>query len=291
MKSNRIHPTAYVDPKATLGEGNEIGPHVVIEGGVSIGDGNRILANAYLCEGTSMGHENEVYMGAVIGGVPQDRAFEGDPSFTEIGSRNIIREYVTINRGTKAGTKTLIGDDNFLMTQAHVAHNCQIGNHVTLVNVASLTGYCVVEDDAFLSGMTGLHQFTRVGRLVMLSALSAVNKDIPPYMICGGRPAVVIGVNVVGLRRVGMKPAVRREIQDAYKILYKSNLRVSNALEEIKRTFHSAEVTHLVNFIETSKRGICRGGSDEEETLLSRTKKTDASELPQMSVGQAKFDA
>lgn len=258
-----------------MGEGNVIGPNVVIEDGVRLGSKNTIYAGAYLCTGTEIGNGNEIHMNAVIGHTPQDLAFKNEPAFTRIGNHNKIREFVTIHRGTKAGTATEIGDSNYFMAYCHVAHNCKIGNHVIMVNQASLTGYVEVEDRAFLSGMTGFHQFTRIGKLAMVSALSASNKDIPPYMTCGGRPAVVVGVNVVGLRRAGISAPVREEIKQAYKLLFRSGMNVSQAVEAMKKNFSSPEVKYLIQFIESSKRGILDGASkdaefDEEETLKPR---------------------
>lgn len=265
-----IHPTAILGKNSEIGIGNTIGPYVIIEDGVRIGSHNVIHAGAYLCAGTEIGSHNEIHMHAVIGNAPQDLAYKNEPSLTKIGSYNKIREFVTIHRGTKAGSSTILGDSNFLMAYCHVAHNCVIGNSVIMVNNASLTGYIVVEDGAFLSGMTGFHQFTRIGRLAMVSALSAANKDIPPYMICGGRPAVVLGINVVGLRRAGISAAVRDEIKQAYKLLYRSGLNVSQAVDAIKKSLKGAEVGHLVRFIEASKRGILDGAGDGEETLKPR---------------------
>lgn len=254
-----IHPSAIIGKDVTLGESNEIGPHVVIEDDVKIGSHNKIGAGAYLCSGTQIGDHNEIHMGAIIGNAPQDRAYQGSKTDTKIGNNNMIREYVTIHRGTKEGTATEIGDHNFLMVNVHIAHNCRIGNRVTLVNGASLAGYCTVEDDAFLSGMTVFHQFTAVGRLALVSAFSAVNLDVPPFMMCGGRGAVVHGPNIVGLRRAEFPPEVRDEIKRAYKILYHSGLNRKNALEEIKRKCMSQEVKHLARFIQNSTRGICMG--------------------------------
>ena len=262
---NNIHPSAVVGKRVQLGEENSVGPGCVIEDGAVLGSRNRLWMNVYVGPGTTLGDENQIHMGAVIGHAPQDLAFTGEPSFTKIGHRNTIREYVTIHRGTKPGSTTVLGDDNFLMANAHVAHNCQVGNNVILVNLASLTGYCIIEDGAFLSGMVGLHQFTRVGRLAMLSALSAINKDVPPYMLCGGRPAVVQGINVVGLRRAGVSAPVRQEIKQAYKLLYRSGLNVPNALEAIERACQSDEVKHLVAFVRASERGICAGISQDAE--------------------------
>lgn len=266
---SEIHPNAIIGKKVEMAVGNNIGPHVIIEDGVKMGSHNIIRAGAYLCSGTEIGNYNDIHMQAIIGHAPQDTAYQGEPSFTKIGNKNQIREFVTIHRGTKPGTFTEIGDSNFIMAYCHIAHNCTLGNQIIMVNQASLTGYCLVEDGAFLSGMTGLHQFTRVGRLSLLSALSAVNKDIPPYMICGGRPAVVLGINVVGLRRAGISAAVREEIKQAYKLLYRSGLNVSQAVEAIRKNLKSAEVQHLIRFIEESKRGILDGAQigEEEETL------------------------
>ena len=268
--SNQIHERAIIGKKAELGDNNVIGPNAIIEDGVKIGSGNKIMANAYLFGGSEIGDENEIHMGAVIGHAPQDIAYKGEQTFTKIGQQNIIREYVTIHRGTKEGSETLIGDRNFLMANVHIAHNCRLGNDVILVNLASLTGHCVVEDQAFISGMTGFHQFTRIGRLVMVSALSAINKDIPPFMICGGRPGVIQGINVVGMRRAGIAQAVRSEIKEAYRLLYRSGLNVAQALCEIETNFHSKEIGHLIRFIQESKRGICAGQGEVAETLLSR---------------------
>ena len=278
---NAVHPTAIIGKGVELGDGNDIGPGCILEPGVKLGSKNRLWANVYVGPGTTLGDDNQLHMGAVVGHVPQDLAFAGAPSFTRIGSRNTIREYVTIHRGTKDGSSTVIGDENFFMANTHIAHNCEVGHRVILVNLASLTGYCVVEDQAFLSGIVGLHQFTRVGRLAMISALSAVNKDVPPYMLCGGRPAVVQGVNVVGLRRAGMAAGVRTEIRHAHKLLYRSGLSVPHAVAAIERECQSAEAAHLVAFIKASKRGICAGlasggeegeESGEEESLLPKIK-------------------
>lgn len=272
---SNIHPTAVIGQNVQIGEGTQIGPFVIVEDGVILGKNNNIRAGVYIGAGTEIGDANDIHMRSVIGHIPQDVSFKNEPSYTRIGSRNQIREFVTIHRGTKPGTSTVIGDDNFLMAYCHVAHNCQIGNRVIMVNQASLTGHCIVEDQAFLSGMTGLHQFTRVGRLSMLSALSAVNKDIPPYMTCGGRPAVVVGINVVGMRRAGFSPETRSEIKQAYKLLYRSGLNVSQALNLMREKLKSAEAAHLINFIENSDRGILDGASsedtsDDEETLKAR---------------------
>jgi UDP-N-acetylglucosamine acyltransferase len=284
---NAIHPTAILGQHVRLGEGNTIGPGCVIEDGALLGSRNRLWMNVYMGPGTTIGDDNQLHMGAVIGHLPQDVAFAGGETFTRIGSRNTIREYVTIHRGTKEGTATVIGDDNFFMANAHIAHNCQIGSRVILVNLATLAGYCLVEDGAVLSGMVVVHQGTRLGRLAMVSGLSAVNKDVPPYMLCGGRPAVIQGLNVVGMRRAGLEPSVREDLKRAYRLLYREGLSVPHALEAIARECKSQEVTQLVEFVMASTRGICAGfsaaagaGADEagegESLLPKKTLRTGA---------------
>ena len=267
--TNQIHPTAIIGKKVVLGTGNTIGPYAILEDGVKIGSNNTLYQGVTICSGTEMKDANEIHMSAVIGHTPQDLAYKNETTFTRIGSHNIFREFISIHRGTKAGTATEIGDSNYLMAYCHIAHNCILGNHIIMVNNASLTGYIEVEDRAFLSGMTGFHQFTRIGTLALVSALSAANKDIPPYMVAGGRPAVVLGINVVGLRRAGISAAVREEIKKTYKLLYRSGLNTSQALEIMKKDFSSPEVKHLIQFVEKSKRGII-DSAGEEETLKAR---------------------
>ena len=272
--ANTIHSSAIVGKQVQLGEGNDIGPGCVIEDGAVLGSRNRFWMNVYIGPGTTIGDENQIHMGAVIGHVPQDLAFAGAGTFTKLGHRNTIREYVTIHRGTKEGTATVIGDDNFLMANAHLGHNCQVGNRTMLVNLATLAGYCTLEDGALLSGIVVVHQFVRIGRLAMISGLSAVNKDVPPYMLCGGRPAVIQGLNVVGMRRAGIAAPVREEIKRAYKLLYRDGLNIGHALEAIERECRSQEVKALVDFVKGSKRGICAGIGlaelPEEESILPR---------------------
>ena len=267
---SKIHQTAQIGKNVILGKGNEIGPGVIMEDGVKLSDYNKVWANAYICRGTTIGSNNQIHMGAIIGHEPQDLAYKGQETFTKIGDRNIIREYATIHRGTKEGTSTVIGDDNFLMANTHVAHNCIIENKVMMVNVSSLTGYCVAERGAFLSGMTGFHQFTRIGRLAIVSALSVTNRDIPPYVICGGRPSYVLGINVVGLRRAGVPATERDKIKRAFKFLYRSGLNVGQALEAIERELDGPYIAHLLQFIKTAKRGIANYKGEVEETLLPK---------------------
>jgi len=274
---NTIHPRAVVGARVQLGDHNEIGPGCVLEDGAVLGSRNRLWMHVYVGPGTTIGDGNQLHMGAVLGHLPQDVKFPGEPTFTRIGHRNVIREYVTIHRGTEPGSATALGDDNFLMANAHLGHNCQVGSRTILTNLATLAGYCTVEDGAVLSGMVVVHQFVRIGRLAMVSGLSAVNKDVPPYLLCAGRPAVIHGLNVVGLRRSGLPPAVREEIKRAYKLLYREGLNVRHALAVIEQECRSSEVQAMVEFVRQAKRGISAGigheGSEEEgreESLLPR---------------------
>ena len=276
MAKTVVHPSATIGKTATFGEGNEIGPGCVIEDGAVLGAHNKLWMNVYVGPGTTLGDGNQIHAGAVLGHLPQDLAFAGGTTYTKIGHRNTIREYVTIHRGTKEGTSTIVGDDNFLMANAHLGHNCQVGHKAILVNLATLAGYCTVEDGAVLSGMVAVHQFVRIGRLAMVSGLSAVNKDVPPYLLCGGRPAVIQGINAVGIRRAGLASSAREEIKRAYKLLYREGLNVPHALEAIERECSSPEVRQLVEFVKTAKRGIsagicARGETDgDEESILPR---------------------
>ena len=250
-KTAIIHPTAKIDPTA------EIGPNVVIEEEVQIGPGNKIWHNATICKYTTLGEGNEVHMGAVIGHHPQDLAFKGERSYTRIGNHNIFREYTTIHRGTAPESATVIGDKNFFMALSHVGHNSQIGNEVMLANGSMLGGYVEVFDKVFISGNSVVHQFTRIGKLAMMSGISGVSKDIPPFMMADG-VNLIASINSVGLRRGGFSVATRKAIKQAYEILYRQDLSVSNALEKMKELASDPEVAHLIEFVQQSKRGICR---------------------------------
>lgn len=263
-----IHPTAIIGKNVSLGQGNEIGPNVIIEDGVRIGSDNKIWPGAYICSGTEIGDQNQIHMNAVIGHAPQDLAYQGAPTKTIIGNKNIIREFVTIHRGTKEGTATTLGNENFLMAYAHVGHNSQIGNQVILVNNATLGGYCTVEDQAFISGMVVVHQFCRIGKLAIVAGLSAVNKDTPPYTISAGRTTVVCGLNVIGLRRAQISASTRDEIKRAYKLLYTSSFNTTHAISEIEKIATTPEVKYFAEFVKKSKRGICPSGTASETRLL-----------------------
>lgn len=272
-----IHPTAIVAPDARIGAGTEVGPYAIIEAGAVLGANNKIWAHAFIGRGTTMGDGNQVHPHAVIGHEPQDLKFDpATATFTRIGDGNTFREHSSVHRATKAGGATVIGSGCLLMANAHVAHDCQVGDKVIMVNNASITGHCEVGDGVIMSGMTGIHQFCRIGRLVMFSALSATNKDLPPFMVFGGRPAVAQGLNLVGLRRNGVGPDARKQLKQAYRLLYREGLPITEALEAISALSRQTgvdELRELVDFVGQSKRGINLGVEDGGDTLRPIKKK------------------
>jgi UDP-N-acetylglucosamine acyltransferase len=252
-----IHSTAIVSKHAEIDPTVEVGPYAIIEDDVRLAKAVKIYAHAYICNGTRVGEGTEVHMGAVLGHLPQDIAFQGKKTYLEIGKKNIIREYVTIHRGTKENTKTEIGDENFLMGLCHVGHNVRLGNRVIIANGALLAGYVTVEDQVFISGNVVIHQFCNIGRLAMIGGFSGVNKDVPPYMTVRG-PSSVWSVNLVGLRRAGFSRSAITEIKEAFRLIYRSDMNTDQALEKILETNPGDEVKALVRFIKNSKRGICK---------------------------------
>ena len=255
--STQIHPSAVVDSAVDLGVEVQVGPYAIIEPGCVIGDYCEIRAHAVILKGTLMGPHNQIGYGAIIGAEPQDYGYKGGRSWVEIGSGNKIREYATVHRATTEGTATSIGNDNFLMGGVHVGHDCVIGNHAILANNTLLGGYVEVEDGAFLGGATIVHQHTRIGKLAITRGGTRLGKDVPPFFMATDTNAVA-GINRIGLRRAGLSHETRRAIQAAFELLYRSDLNVSQALQELRHKFHIPEIAHLVEFIQASKRGICR---------------------------------
>jgi UDP-N-acetylglucosamine acyltransferase len=262
----KIHSSAIVDPKATLGEGVEVGPYCVVGPNAFIGDNTRLLSHCVLEGSVRLGARNVVGYGAIIGSPPQDLSF--DPSRqtgVEIGDDNVIREYCTIHRGTADGTSTRIGNKNFLMVNTHVGHNSEIGNQVIIANNCLLAGYVTVADNAFLGGGGGFHQFMRVGRLVMVQGLSAFGKDLPPFVLAAQRN-VVFGLNSIGLRRAGISAADRNDIKAAFRLIYTSGLNTTQALEKSASMDFGPYGREFLDFVAAAKkRGICRyKGPDED---------------------------
>lgn len=263
-----IHTTALVDGRAKLGRDVEVGPFALIEGDVEIGDGCVIGPRSSILAHTSLGPGCRVHTGAVIGDLPQDTSFGDATSYVRIGANCRIREYVTIHRGTKPGTETVIGDGCFLMGLSHVAHNVRMGKSVIMANGSLLAGYVEVGERAFISGGVAVHQFVRIGRLAMLAGACAITKDVPPF--CTTRVARLNGLgglNVVGMRRAGMTSDERRQVKQCFDVLYRSGLNASQAAARIRELFQGGIPLEIADFVDASKRGICvfRGGEEEPD--------------------------
>jgi UDP-N-acetylglucosamine acyltransferase len=262
----RIHPTAIVSPEAELADDVRVGPYAVIEGKVRIGPGCVLRSYVHLIGPLTMGRHNLVCTGAVLGERPQHLKYNDEPTETEIGDCNIFREHVTVHRGTTHSWRTCVGSHNFFMVNSHVAHDCRVGNHCILANGALLGGHCVVEDNVYLAGNCAVHQFVRIGRLALLSGVSASTKDIPPFIMQQNINGVV-GVNVVGMKRAGMSVADIDAVRRAFHVLYRENHLVPAALAKIEQELGSnPAVVELIAFIRKSARGIivklARGRAD-----------------------------
>ncbi len=212
----------------------------------------------YVKRWTTLGERNQISAGTVLGTDPLDKNFSGERSYLRIGDGNIIREHYTISRGTAPESETVIGDENYIMTSGHIAHNCRIGNRTVIASCALVAGHVEVEDDAFISGGVVIHQFSKIGRLAMIAGNTRVNSDVPPYFLYAGYNVEAKGLNLVGLKRAGFAPADIQALKAAYRILYRSRLKLEAALERIEAELRGDSVRHLVAFIRSSKRGICR---------------------------------
>jgi len=253
-----IHATAIISPKAELGEKVSVGPYSVIGDRVRIGD-NTVIGSHCWVDWAEIGRNNQISHGVVIGTPPQDVKYKGRETVCRIGDDNVIREYVTIHLASGSQGDTTVGNGNYLMAYSHVAHNCHIGDLVILANAANLAGYVLVEDGAVVSGLVPVHQFVRIGCYSIIGGGYRVPKDIVPYALAGGYPIKIYGLNIVGLRRNNFPPEVRHTLKDAYHYLFRSNLNTSQALARIKGELPPLqEVNHLVEFVETSERGIVR---------------------------------
>jgi UDP-N-acetylglucosamine acyltransferase len=257
--SSRIHPTALIEPGATLHETVEVGPFAVIGESVSIAAGTRIGAHAVIQGRVTLGQDNLIFPGAVIGLEPQDVAYRGESSQVVIGDRNQFREYVTIHRATQGDAVTRIGNDNLLMVQAHVGHNCCLEDHITIANGVSLGGYVHVESRVVIGGMAGVHQWVRVGKLAMVGALSKITRDVPPFMIVDGNPPRVKGLNKVGLARNGVEDYAA--LRAAYRLLYQSKEPFRDALTQLSQHNGGGSVAALCCFLEGSQQPGRRGAT------------------------------
>lgn len=254
-----IHPTAVVSKKAKIGENVTIGAFTIIEDDVEIGEGTTVRSNVVLANGARIGKNVLIYNGAVIATEPQDLKFEGEKTYTFIGDRTVIREYATINRGTSATGKAVVGEDCFIMAYCHVAHDCVIGNHVIMANATQLAGHVHVEDWVTIGGVVKIHQFCRVGCHSMLGADVKIAKDVPPYTLVGSIPAKIDGINKIGLKRRGFSTELIAEIEDFYKTILYSGYNTNDGIKKfLERKQISNEVKACIKFIEESQRGIYR---------------------------------
>ncbi len=253
-----IAPTARVHDGASIGPQTVVGEYCVIEADVVIGAFCLLEPYVYIKRWTTMGDRNEISAGTVLGTDPLDKAFTGERSYLRIGSGNKIREHYTISRGTQPESVTEIGDGNYIMTSGHVAHNCRIGNTIVLASCALVAGHVEIEDQAFVSGGVVIHQYSMIGRLSMVGGNTRVNTDVPPYIMCCGFNGAAIGLNLVGLRRAGFSTADVSNLKKAYRLLYRSGLKLNEALEQIEASAPGEHARHLVEFIRRSRRGICR---------------------------------
>jgi UDP-N-acetylglucosamine acyltransferase len=248
----RVHPDAMIGPRAIIGE------FAIVEQDVVIGAETRLEPYVFIKRWTTLGERNEISAGTVLGTDPLDKNFKGARSYLRIGNGNKIREHFTISRGTAPESETVIGDENFIMTSGHVAHDCRIGNQTVIASCALVAGYAEVGDQAFISGGVVIHQYSKIGRLAMIGGNTRVNSDVPPYFMYSDFNVAAKGLNIVGLRRAGFKASDVAALKTAYKILYKSGLKLEDALEQIEREVPTEHTRHLVEFIRSSKRGICR---------------------------------
>jgi UDP-N-acetylglucosamine acyltransferase len=257
MSSSRIHPTAIVSPDAEIGANVEIGAFAIIGEGCTVGDGSVISARATLERNVTTGPEVQVGIGSILGGAPQDLKYAGEETTVEVGEGTVIREYVTINRGTSHSFKTTVGSNCLLMSYVHIAHDCNVGNNVILSNVVQLAGHVTIEDKAIISGVSAVHQFARIGRQSFIGGFSRVSKDIPPFLKAVGNPVKLYGLNTIGLQRSGMDENTIRELKRAYRLLFRSDLNISQAIERALAELEPLpEVKELVGFVEASVRGV-----------------------------------
>ncbi len=254
----RIAATARVHPGATIGPGVEIGEFCVIEEDVTIGEGTQLEPYVYVKRWTTLGARNRISAGTALGTDPLDKNFRGERSYLRIGDDNIIREHYTISRGTRPESVTTIGNGNYIMTSGHIAHDCRVGDRNVICSCALVAGYVEIEDDVFISGGVVIHQYSKIGRLAMIGGNTRVNQDVPPYFLYTEFNVAPRGLNLVGLRRAGLKPPDIAALKRAYQLLYRSRLGLEEALAAIEREVPTEHTRRLVEFVRRSERGICR---------------------------------
>ena len=256
----KIHPTAIIAPDAQLEEGVEIGPYSIIRADVKIGKNTIIGPHTIIDNYTHIGEGCNIFQFCSIGAPPQDLKFGGEKTRVVIGNFNTIREFVTINRATSADIgMTIIGDHNLLMAYVHIAHNCKLDNNIVMANAATLAGHVHIEDHAIIGGLTGIHQFCRIGSHCIIGGASAVSKDVPPYTVAQGNHAKLFGLNLIGLKRRDFSEKTINAIKNAYRIIFRSDLLLEAALKKAQDEVEDCpEARHFIQFIKESKRGVCR---------------------------------
>ena len=254
-----IHPSTAIDATAIVGEGTEVGPFCHLGPGVEIGADCRLLGHVTIAGPTRIGTGNTFYPYCSIGQRSQDLKYEGEPTRLEIGNDNSFREFCTVNRGTAPGATTTVGNNGNFLAYSHIAHDCTVGNDVIFSNNGTLAGHVIVEDHAVIGGLSGVHQFCRIGRHAIVGGCTKIVQDVPPYMIADGNPAEVRGINQIGLERRGFSAEETRVLREAYRLLYRSNLNVKQACHQISSDLPASDVlANLLSFIESSSRGIIR---------------------------------
>jgi UDP-N-acetylglucosamine acyltransferase len=254
-----IHATAIVHPNANVDRGVDIGPYCIVGENVTIGRGTVLQAHVVVNGWTEIGEDCDIYPFATIGAASQDRKYQGERAFTRVGNRTVLREYCSIQRATGPEAVTAVGDDCLLLAYTHIAHNCILGNGVTMSNLAQLAGHVEVGDYVTIGGQAGVHQFTRIGRYAMIGGASKITKDVPPFFLIEGNPAEPYGLNSVGLRRATFTVEMRNELKRFYKILYNPKFNVSQAVESMKEEVTSEPGRELIAFLEApSQRGILK---------------------------------
>lgn len=254
-----IHSTAVVDPAAKLGTGVTVGPFAIIEKDVVIGDNSEIHGHALIAAGTTIGKKCRIFSGAVVGNIPQDLKFENEKTYVTIGDNTTIREFVTINRATNHSVYTRIGDNCLIMAYTHIAHDCQLANNVVVANATNMAGHVVIEEHVGIGGMCAIHQFVHIGAHSFIGGMSAIKKDVPPYILAMGEPLKFAGLNSVGLQRRNFSPETMALLKKAYKMIYRRNLTLEQAIEKIENELEAIpEIKHLLSFLKGAERGLIR---------------------------------
>jgi UDP-N-acetylglucosamine acyltransferase len=259
MNMTPVHPSAVVHPQATIGAGCEIGPYCVIGEHVTLGDKCKLHSHVVIDGHTKLGRENEIYPFASIGLKTQDLKWKGGVTRVEIGNHNTFREYVTIHSATADGEVTCVGSHNYILAYCHIAHNCALGSHIIMSNVATLGGHVTVGDYTVIGGLAAVHQFCRIGKLAMIGGCSKVVQDVPPFMMADGNPAEMRTINKIGMERNGVSKKAQGALRQAYKILFREGLTLRNAVIQVEKKLSGMEeIAHLVQFVRSSERGISK---------------------------------